>query len=251
MANLSIPLDVCLQLQAELAALSPNEHQPGLFFLQTQINTVLTTLSAAANKRSRPASLDNTPKKKAPKLNNRKQTSRNDGRKRKPKKTVSEDEDSGDEEESEEEGESGEEKESGEEGEGEEVEAAALPAGGEGGESLGGTSVVEGPIQALTGSSPEKVKKPIAKTWETVENLRRLSDNSRSIIRTLAASSQGTQAQSLVLLHDRLSVSTQDNSQITSLDAILKRCIITDVNVVESKFLHMVALMQLALWLSE
>jgi len=183
-------------------------------------------------------------------LNTSKQTSRNDSRKRKSKKTVSEDEESGDGEESEE-GENGEEEESSEEGEGEEVEATVLPAGGEGGGSLGNTSAVERPIQPLTGSAPKKVKKPIAKTWETVENLRRLSDNSRSIIRTLAASSQSTHAQSLVLLCDRLSVSTQDNSQIMSLDDILKRCIITDVNVVESKFLHMVALMQLALWLSE
>ena len=59
MATLSLPLDVCLQLQVELAVLSPNQHQPGLSFLQAQINSVLTTLSAAANKRSRPASLDN------------------------------------------------------------------------------------------------------------------------------------------------------------------------------------------------
>jgi len=250
MATLSLPLDVCLQLQAELAVLSPNRHQPGLFFLQAQINSVLTTLSAAANKRSRPASLDNTPKKKAPKLNNRKQTSRNDGRKRKPKKPVSEDE-----EESDDEDESDEKEGSGEgEGEGEEVEGAALPAGGEGGVSLEveqGTSGVEAAVQASTHSVPEKVNTTKAKTWETVENLRRLSDNAKTILRTLAASSQATHAQSLVLLQNTLSTSNHDNSQVTTLDAIIKRCIITDANLVESKFLHMVALMQLALWLSE
>ena len=103
-------------------------------------------------------------------MNTSKQTSRNDSRKRKSKKTVSEDEESGDGEESEE-GENGEEEESSEEGEGEEVEATVLPAGGEGGGSLGNTSAVERPIQPLTGSAPKKVKKPIAKTWETVENL--------------------------------------------------------------------------------
>ena len=244
MATLSLPLDVCLQLQVELAVLSPNQHQPGRSFLQAQINSVLTTLSAAANKRSRPASLDNITKKKAPKLNNSKQTSRNDGRKRKPKPTVSEDDD-----------ESGDEDESGEGvGVGEEVEGAALPAGGEGGPSLEveqGTSAVEGAVQASTHSVPEKVNATKAKTWQTVENLRRLSDNAKTILRTLAASSQGTHAQSLILLRDTLSMSNHDNSQITSLDAIIKRCIITDANLVESKFLHMVALMQLALWLSE
>jgi len=261
MANISLPLDVCHQLQTELEALSPNQDQPGLLFLQTQINAALSSLSVAATKRARPASLDNTPRNKAPKLSNSKQNSRNDTVKRKDKKTVPEEkEDSGEEEESEEGGKSGEEEKGGEEkGSAEEEES------GEEGENLKGTtgeggtspeieqgaSGVAGAVQATTGPVAEKVKKPVAKTWETVENLRKLSDNAKSILRNLAACSESSLAQSLLFLQDALSASNHDNSQITSLDVILKRCLTTNTKVVESKFLHMVALMQLVLWLSE
>ena len=43
MATIHLPLDVCLQLKGELDFLAPDELQPGLSFLQTQIHSTLST----------------------------------------------------------------------------------------------------------------------------------------------------------------------------------------------------------------
>jgi hypothetical protein len=113
-------------------------------------------------------------------------------------------------------------------------------------ESEDEASEEEGPV-------PERVRKPKNRGWETVDNIRKLTSNAAKIIQGLVAISEQRNLQSLSLLKDKLKSDSSSlaNPQKTSLESILQRCTALDVKAIEGRFLQMVALVQLALWLDE
>jgi len=235
MANISIPLNVCLQLQKELAALAPNNQSPGLLFLQHQINSILPASPASSVKRPIDTPSDNK-KKKVPRVtekgNNSKGLSRNDGRKRRKKQK---DKESSEEEDDEETGDS---------------EETGVDPEETGGDPEGEGVVVKGGGGSKVGKE-KRVRIPKPKPWETVADLRKLTDFGGSILQSLAAISEQEHLHSLLLLKDRLSLSSNDIPQIPSIDSILQRCLSLDINVVEESFHQMVGLMQLSLWINQ
>ena len=215
MSDFRIPLHVCHQLQTELATVALNRRQPGLSFLQSELNLFLSTQSV-------PASNNN---KKATQTTGKKESSRNDTRKRKRRRVLKEKEVVQEEEEEEEEG--------------PQEEVAVV---GEG-------SMVE---DKRDNPVPERVRKPKTKPWETVDNLRMLTSPAAKFLQNLAAVSEQGRINALISLGDNLSLlTTSDIPQTASLEFIIKRCMVTSIQVMEDHFRHMIALMQLVLWLDQ
>ena len=99
---------------------------------------------------------------------------------------------------------------------------------------------------------PESVKKGKTKPWETVDDLRALTSPGAKFLQNLAAISEQGRMDALMLLQDRLSLLTSsDIPQTPSLEFIIKRCMVTNAQVMEDQFRHMIALMQLVLWLEQ
>src|SRR6202020_297603 len=134
MANIHIPLHVCLRLQTELAALSPNRRQTGLAFVQSEIDSFLSTQSVPA-----PATAPVSNKHTKAKRSAGKTSSRNDGRKRKRLHVPEEEE------------------------EGSQDEMVGIDAAREG--ESEGENQLDDPVS-------ERVRKAKTKPWEIVDNLR-------------------------------------------------------------------------------
>jgi hypothetical protein len=99
---------------------------------------------------------------------------------------------------------------------------------------------------------PERARKPKTKPWETVDNLRTLTSPAAKFLQNLAAVSEQGRINALISLGDHLSLlTTSDIPQTASLDFIIKRCMVTNIQVMEDHFRHMIALMQLVLWLDQ
>jgi len=227
MANFHIPLNVCCQLQTELAAITPNHRQPGLAFLQSEVNCFLLQQSVLASNKN----------KKASQSTGKKGSNRNDSRKRKqphvpeeevevtrPGKAVVREE----EEEEEEEGPQGE-----------------VAIGGERNHESEVEDQRDNPV-------PERVRKPKTKAWETVDNLQTLTSPGAKFLQHLGVIAEQGRINALMSLEDNLSLlTTSDIPQTTSLELIIKRCMVTSVQVIEDHFCHLIALMQLVLWLDQ
>src|SRR6202020_1380996 len=220
MANIHIPLHVCLRLQTELAALSPNRRQTGLAFVQSEIDSFLSTQSVPA-----PATAPVSNKHTKAKRSAGKTSSRNDGRKRKRLHVPEEEEEVVREEEE----------------EGSQDEMVGIDAAREG--ESEGENQLDDPVS-------ERVRKAKTKPWEIVDNLRGLTAKGAKFLQNLASISEQGRLDSLISLTDKLSLLLSvDIPQTTSLEVIIKRCVIMNVHVMEDHFLHMVSLMQLSLWI--
>ena len=222
MANIHIPLHVCLRLQTELAALSPNRRQTGLAFVQSEIDSFLSTQSVPA-----PATAPVSNKHTKAKRSAGKTSSWNDGRKRKRLHVPEEEEEVVREEEE----------------EGSQDEMVGIDAAREG--ESEGENQLDDPVS-------ERVRKAKTKPWEIVDNLRGLTAKGAKFLQNLASISEQGRLDSLISLQDKLSLLLSvDIPQTTSLEFIIKRCVIMNVHVMEDHFLHMVSLMQLSLWIDQ
>jgi len=77
-----------------------------------------------------------------------------------------------------------------------------------------------------------------------------LTNPGAKFLQNLAAISEQGRIDALLLLQDRLLLLTASEiPQSASLEFIIKRCMVTNVQVMEDQFCHMVVLMQLVLWL--
>ena len=200
MANIHIPTHVCHQLQTELAALSPNHQQPGLNFLQSEINRFLSTQSVPVSNKN----------KTATQSTRKKESSRNDTRKRKPTRVQEKEKEQvtlvvQEEEEEEEEGPQG---------------AVAVV----------GKRNHESEVEDDRGNPvPDRVKKAKTKPWETVDNLRTLTTPGAKFLQNLASISEQGHINAFISLGDNLSLlTTSDIPQTASLEFIIKRCMVTN-----------------------
>jgi len=99
---------------------------------------------------------------------------------------------------------------------------------------------------------PERARKPKTKPWETVDKLRTLTSPAAKFLQNLAAVSEQGCIDALISLGDHLSLlTTSDIPQTASLDFIIKRCMVANIQVMKDHFRHMIALMQLVLWLDQ
>jgi hypothetical protein len=228
-------------LQTELAAVAPNRRQPGLTFLQSQIDRFLSTQSV-------PASNTN---KKATQGTGKKGSNRGDTKKRK-RADVSEDEAPVTRprprkamvpEEVEEDGPQ------------DEMQCIGAPRVGQsqGERAVGGETNHKSQVEnGGDNPVPQSVTKAKTKSWETVDNLRPLTSRGADFLQTIAAISEQGRMDALMSLQDRLSLpSTSDIPQTTSPESIIKRCIVTNAQVMEDQFCNMVAVMQLVIWLEQ
>ena len=277
MSTLNLSLQLCLQLQAELNALPLNQQQPALSLLQSQIKSFLLSAvvsssksgsgsdskSVSGKKRTASKSMDMTGDKTHAKkvLKSGRLSARNDSRKRAMKNlgTVKKSflakkkQDKDTEIEEEEEKESSCEEKNGEnpyeeKEEEEENDNSADNLQEQEEEEEDVEAEKETPVRKKTRS-----RKPKCKPWEMVEDTRKLTDHGAKIIQSLACISEQSHLQSLSSLKTRL-MSLSSNSahpQKTTLESVLQRCITLDLNAIEDRFLHMVALIQLSLWLKE
>ena len=96
-----------------------------------------------------------------------------------------------------------------------------------------------------------KVNGKEPKLWETVDDVRKLTDKAAILLQSIAQISDRSNMSRLVALKEILSsqvVEPEEPTMIT-LPVLLQRCERSDLKVVESQFKHMVNLMRLSLWL--
>ena len=98
-----------------------------------------------------------------------------------------------------------------------------------------------------------KTKQKKLQSWETVDDIRVITDGASMLLQVIAGIGDQSNARRLLSLKDILSGQTQghDSPETISLALLVKRCEQSELMVAESKFKHMVNLMQLSLWLDQ
>lgn len=98
-----------------------------------------------------------------------------------------------------------------------------------------------------------KAKSKKQQSWEVVDDVRVITEDASTLLQTIAGIGDQTNTKRLLALKDILSGQTQepDDPKTISLEVLVKRCDQSELMVAESKFRHMVNLMQLSLWLDQ
>jgi hypothetical protein len=99
----------------------------------------------------------------------------------------------------------------------------------------------------------KSVRQPKGKPWEIVQDIRELTEKAAKVLQSLASIGEQANFALLLALKERLSCTTPENQEpkVVTLQYLVNRCHDLEVKEVEHKFMHIVALMQLSLWLDQ
>jgi hypothetical protein len=131
----------------------------------------------------------------------------------------------------------------------EDSDLSSLPSDSEEEEtSMGDTANHQKPRRRMA-----KTKQTKLQSWETVDDVRVISEGASKLLQLIAGIGDQSNTTRLLALKDMLSGQTQgpDSPETISLPLLVKRCEQSELLVAESKFKHMVNLMQLSLWLDQ
>jgi hypothetical protein len=98
-----------------------------------------------------------------------------------------------------------------------------------------------------------KTKQKKLQSWEMVDDVRVISESASKLLQLIAGIGDQSNATCLLALKDILSGQSPvpDSPETISLPLLVKQCEQSELMVAESKFKHMVNLMQLSLWLDQ
>jgi hypothetical protein len=98
-----------------------------------------------------------------------------------------------------------------------------------------------------------KTKQTKLQSWEKVDDVRVITEGASKLLQLIAGIGDQANTTRLLALMDILSGQAQgpDSPETISLPLLVKRCEQSELMVAESKFKHMINLMQLSLWLDQ
>jgi hypothetical protein len=114
--------------------------------------------------------------------------------------------------------------------------------------SMGDTAEHQKPRRRIPKTKGQKQQ-----SWEVVDDVRIITEDASALLQLIAGIGDQTNTKRLLALKDMLSGQSQepDDPNTMSLEVLVNRCEQSELMVAESKFKHMVNLMQLSLWLDQ